>query len=210
MSRRRAGFLAGALALALALAACASEPVPQKEGLPAEASAAAEPAPAPAPEASQPAAPAEQGAVDEARAKAIALEHAGLHEDEVTFTKVHLDVEHGRNEWEIEFVSGTTEHDFDIDAATGQITSYDNEFDRDAAAIQGAEGDVIGEEAAKAAALSHAGIALSECTELKAELDVERNVMTYDVEFKAGGMEHSYSIDALTGEILYFEVEVDD
>lgn len=46
--------------------------------------------------------------------------------------------------------------------------------------------------------------------ELKVELDLDGAVVHYDVDFKAGGMEYDYDIDATTGEIIYFTSEVDD
>ncbi len=68
----------------------------------------------------------------------------------------------------------------------------------------------IGEDAAKSAALNHAGIAQENAMGLKAELDLDDAPIHYDVEFKAGGMEYDYDIDAVTGEVLKFESEVDD
>ena len=68
----------------------------------------------------------------------------------------------------------------------------------------------IGEEAAKAAALKHAGLAAGDVTELKAELDLDDAVVHYDVEFKSGGMEYDYDIDAKTGDVLTSKSEVDD
>ena len=61
-----------------------------------------------------------------------------------------------------------------------------------------------------AAALKDAGVAEADATELKAELDPDDAVVHYDVEFKAGGMEYDYEIDAATGEVLKGESEADD
>ncbi len=68
----------------------------------------------------------------------------------------------------------------------------------------------IGEDAAKAAALADAGLAEGDVTELEAELDLDDAVVHYDVDFKSGGMEYNYDIDAVTGDILNGESEVDD
>lgn len=65
-------------------------------------------------------------------------------------------------------------------------------------------------DAAKAAALAHAGIAQADAVELKAELDTDDAVVHYDVEFKAGGMEYDYDINAVTGEVMTSKSEVDD
>ena len=72
------------------------------------------------------------------------------------------------------------------------------------------QNEYIGDEAAKAIALEHAGIAQADCTELKSELDLDDAIIHYDVDFKAGGLEYDYDIDATTGEILTHHSEVDD
>ena len=68
----------------------------------------------------------------------------------------------------------------------------------------------IGEDAALAAALAHAGVNQADATELKAELDTDDATVHYEVEFKSAGTEYSYDIDATTGEVLSFESEADD
>ena len=68
----------------------------------------------------------------------------------------------------------------------------------------------IGDEAARQAALSHAGFAASDVTELKCELDSDDGTVHYDVDFKQGGMEYDYDIDATTGAVISNKAEVDD
>lgn len=68
----------------------------------------------------------------------------------------------------------------------------------------------IGEDAAKKAALGHAGFDESAVTELKIELDTDDGTVHYDVDFKQGGMEYDYDINATTGEIMQSKSEVDD
>jgi len=68
----------------------------------------------------------------------------------------------------------------------------------------------IGEDAAKAKALADAGLTEADVTGLKADLDLDDAIVHYDVDFKAGGMEYDYDIDATTGDILTSKSEVDD
>lgn len=68
----------------------------------------------------------------------------------------------------------------------------------------------IGEDAAKEIALKDAGLAAGDVTELKAELDLDDAVVHYDVDFKAGGMEYNYDVNATTGAIMESKSEVDD
>ena len=56
-------------------------------------------------------------------AKSAALKHAGLSASNVTFTKAKLD----DGKYEIEFVSGSAEYEYEIDAATGSVLEYDVE-----------------------------------------------------------------------------------
>lgn len=62
-------------------------------------------------------------------AKAIALAYAGLSEAEVTFTKIELDRDDGRIEYEIEFRQGMIEYECDIDAESGKILDFEKDYD---------------------------------------------------------------------------------
>jgi uncharacterized membrane protein YkoI len=59
------------------------------------------------------------------QAKAIALSNAGFTEKEVRFVKNQLEFDDGIMQYDIEFVQGTTEYEYDIDANTGAILSVD-------------------------------------------------------------------------------------
>lgn len=66
--------------------------------------------------------------ISETEARTIALTHAGLTADLVTFTKSSLDRDDGREKYEIEFHSTDwVEYDYDIDPYTGQILGYDKD-----------------------------------------------------------------------------------
>lgn len=61
-------------------------------------------------------------------AKAIALSHAGVHENNVFDYDCEFDNEKGRAVYEIDFESMNYEHDYDIDAVTGEIIKSEKEF----------------------------------------------------------------------------------
>lgn len=63
------------------------------------------------------------------KAKEIALAHVGLTEKDVRFEKVERDNDDGKVVYELEFKEGKTEYEFDIDAITGDILSYDKDHD---------------------------------------------------------------------------------
>ena len=54
---------------------------------------------------------------------------------------------------------------------------------------------------------SHAGYKQSQVHDFSCELDVEKGVKVYEVEFEYGKYEYSYEIDAKSGEILHKEKE---
>ena len=59
-------------------------------------------------------------------AKAIALQHADLVAEEVTFSKCELDKELDSTNYDVEFYTeDRIEYDYEIDAYTGEILSYE-------------------------------------------------------------------------------------
>ena len=78
-----------------------------------------------APEATQADAVAE--GISEQEAKEIALNHAGFKESDVEFTRVNKEMDDGIWQYEIEFVAGEMEYDYDINAETGDVMSFDSE-----------------------------------------------------------------------------------
>ena len=64
-----------------------------------------------------------------AKAKSIALNHAGVSENEAYDMDIELDYEDGILVYEVEFKSGNMEYDYEINAATGAILKYESELD---------------------------------------------------------------------------------
>ena len=76
--------------------------------------------------------PAPSGTVQDigyAKAKSIALNHAGLRENQAYDMDIELDDEDGTLVYEIEFKSGNMEYDYEIDAASGAILKHETELD---------------------------------------------------------------------------------
>lgn len=65
--------------------------------------------------------------VDLEQAKSIAVSHAGLTVDQVTFSKAKLDHDDGLAVYEIEFYYDGSEHECKVDCATGAIVDYECE-----------------------------------------------------------------------------------
>ncbi len=60
-------------------------------------------------------------------ARNIALEHAGLTADQVTNLRVHLDYDDNQAVYEVHFRLGRVEYEYEINAETGRILSYDRD-----------------------------------------------------------------------------------
>ena len=156
-----------------------------------------------------------QSQITEAQAKQIALENAGLSEEQVTFVRSHLDYDDGVMEYEVEFYSGSMEYDYDIDAMTGAIRSMDRdcEFYIPAggnAADAGAAANGITKDQALEIALRHAGVENADASFTRVKLDFDDGMELFEVEFHVGMTEYNYNIDANTGRIVDFDADIDD
>ena len=151
------------------------------------------------------------GKVDEARAKEIALTHAGVKAADATVTKSKLDYEDGRQVYEIEFYvsgsSGYTEYDYEIEAATGKIVSYDHDAESYAPPAQSTNSGVnVTEATAKKTALSRvSGATEKDIYEWKLDYDDGRT--DYEGKIIYGGMEYEFTINAATGAVTEWDAE---
>ena len=78
-------------------------------------------------ETAKPTAP--SGDIGHAKAKSIALNHAGVSENEAYDMEIELDDEDGTLVYEVEFKSGNMEYSYEINAATGAILTHETEID---------------------------------------------------------------------------------
>ena len=83
----------------------------------------------PAVQPSRPEPPAAVQDIGYAKAKSIALNHAGVSENEAYDMDIELDDEDGILVYEVEFKSGNMEYDYEINAATGAILKHETELD---------------------------------------------------------------------------------
>ena len=168
-----------------------------------------------APAANQP--PAASASITAEDAKAKALAHAGLSADAVTFVTAQLDRENGRLVYDVEFYTADyKEYDYEIDATTGEVVSYDYDAEHyahtttPAAPAQAATGATISAEDAKAKALAHAGLDAGSVTFVKARLDWDDGRQVYEVEFyTADYKEYDYEIDAATGAVVSYDYDAE-
>ena len=68
------------------------------------------------------------GDIGYAKARSIALSHAGVSENKAYDMDIELDDEDGRLVYEVEFKSGNMEYDYEIDASSGAILKHETEL----------------------------------------------------------------------------------
>ena len=152
--------------------------------------------------------------IGEARARAIAVGHAGLSESDVTVVKMKRYDKRGGMLYDIVFLSADARYRYEIDASSGEVlTHYRNGRNgprpRPTADRSEASGQYIGMERAKEIAFAHAKVSASSVRKLKVELDRDDGRMIYEIEFEVGRMDYEYEIDAETGDILSWEADDD-
>lgn len=153
--------------------------------------------------------PSQPGLIGEEKAKSIALTHAGITENTLTYCKSYLDYDDGIPEhYEVEFLAGNTEYEYEIDPYSGAILKEEKE--QKPAEVSYIGVSYIGDNSAADIAFSHAGVNASSVRELEVELDEEDGKMVYEIDFKSGNMEYEYVIDAITGSVLEHESEIED
>ena len=212
MNNTRLSRLGAALMSTLLLISCGSSAAANPPSAPSPA-AAAEPAPALSP--SEPAAisqpvPTDNTAVKISleEAKKIALEDAALKESDVTFTQTELETDDGRKKYDIEFLSGSQEYDYEIDAATGKILSFDQEREHvQNPQTPSSSAALIPQDQALEAALAQAGVKKEDASIKEIKLDMDDGIQKYEIEFTAKGKEYEVEIDAATGKVLKFEID---
>lgn len=165
---------------------------------------------------------AEAAQITEAQAKEIALKHAGVSAQQAYFTKMKLDRDLVRAEYELEFYVGNVEYDYEIDAADGTVRKFSRETHSHAPFTQGpppqAQGQpgqqgqipsapqLIGEQKAIEIALARVpGAQRRHVRKLK--LDYEHGMQIYEGEIFYNFREYEFEINAHTGEVVGWEID---
>lgn len=143
--------------------------------------------------------------ITEEEARQIALAHAGLSADQVTFLKSKLDFDDGRRTYDIEFYTANyEEYDYEIDVATGEIVSYD--YDAEGYAPPATGTTTITADRAKEIALAEVpGATVNDIYEF--ELDRDDGRLEYEGTIWYNGVEYEFTIDGYSGAIREWEAD---
>ena len=146
----------------------------------------------------------QNGSIDQAAAKAAALSAFGLSEDQAEGIVVIPSYDDGRFVYKVKFWAGSTEYFCAVDGS-GQILKSEKEEHASSGSVA-TSGTDVGLEAAKAAALKHAGLSADQVTGLTAKLDWDDGQRVYEVDFWQGSTEYEYEINA-DGTVRQYESE---
>lgn len=148
----------------------------------------------------------ETGVIAVEEAKDIALNDAKLTRDNVTFIKAEKESDNGVEKYDVEFYSGDTEYNYEINAADGKIIESDHDIKNfDIKNNQNSSNTAkITLEEAKNIAIKHANLSGEKVTFTKSEKDLEDGVEIYEIEFLYGNTKYDYDINAADGKILEY------
>lgn len=152
------------------------------------------------------------------QAQEIALKHAKLTSDQVSFIKTDTELENGIEVYNIEFSYENKEYDYKINSSNGEIIEYDSDIEdyditqqqatKENKSVtpnnQNSNNSKITVEKAKEISLKHANLKDNQVVFDKTEMDYDNGVQVYDIEFHYNNIEYNYEIDANTGNILSY------
>lgn len=149
---------------------------------------------------------AQGGSIDEAAAKQIALDHAGVSESDTAFLMSKSDYDDGVAVYDVEFyvASTNTEYDYEIDAATGEIRSYDYDAEN-YSGTQSTTGETKAEAEIRQIALAKVPGATDK--DIQLTLDRDDGKLRYEGKIIYDGTEYEFEIDAYSGAILEWDAE---
>lgn len=171
-----------------------------------------------------------ESSMTDEEAKAIAMQRVGKTADEVTFKEIKKDRKNGIDVYDVYFYDNEKNYEISIDLDTKNVISYKEDYMVNNTINNNTENnsnnvttntttnnntntninnnnEFIGTEKAKEIALNHAGISNSnDVRYIKTELDVDHNVSIYEIEFYYNQSEYEYKVNAVTGEIIKYEI----
>ena len=145
--------------------------------------------------------------IGEAKAKSVALNHAGISESDTSYIYAKKDWDDGRSVYDVEFWADGKEYDYEILASDGTILSYDYDAEYQWSGSSSTSGDTISTEKVKSIVTDRAGVS-GTFRELKLERDDGRTV--YEGEMRSGRTDYEFTIDAYTGAVLEWDTDWDD
>lgn len=140
-------------------------------------------------------------AISEEEAKKIATDYLNINVEDVSFTKNKLDYDDGNLIYELEFYYNGNEYEFDIDAYNKEIINVsidNNNYDTNTS------NNYIGLEKAKEEVKNH--YKKDNIFFIKAEFDFDNKTPIYELEFYDNNKKYEYEVNAISGNIIKYEI----
>ncbi len=153
--------------------------------------------------------------IGEDAAKSYAFADAGVSAEDVQLISIDVDYERGQHVYEIDFISGGIEYEYDIRTSDGKVVKKSTEVvnptaGNTAGAGTSESGTVSGStqaagtvtlEEAKETALADAALTADGVTFTKTAQDYDDGITVYDIEFYTADAKYEYEITTDTGVI---------
>ncbi len=139
--------------------------------------------------------------ISEEEAKKIATDYLNINVEDVSFTKNKLDYDDGNLIYELEFYYNGNEYEFDIDAYSKEIINVsidNNNYDTNTS------NNYIGLEKAKEEVKNH--YKKDNIFFIKAEFDFDNKTPIYELEFYDNNKKYEYEVNAISGNIIKYEI----
>ena len=158
-----------------------------------------------------------------------ALKHSKVNEKDADISSVLLVEQNGMMLYEVCFSTKDNQYEYLLDASTGRVESWRKAAVADAVTEPAiaVSGDLkptaspeptaspapeknatvlIGEDEAKKLAMGHANITEKDLSSISCKLELEGLNLIYDIEMKTKLMEYDYEVDAISGEVIGFDI----
>ena len=147
--------------------------------------------------------------VTEEKAKSIALEHAGVKSEDVTFVLAEQEYDDGNLIFNVEFITKSNDkYDYEILADSGVVLAAD--FEKKLIPTADKNSQSVTLEQAQAIALQNAGLKADQVTFLKQKTNWDDGMLVYEIEFYTSTYQkYDYDVDSQTGQIIAWDFDND-
>lgn len=141
------------------------------------------------------------------KAKELALTHANISNENVTFTKEVLEYDDNIMIYDIEFFTINNEYDYSINALTGEIIETEIKSNQTASIIASDNNLYLSIDEVKIIILNYLNLTESDVYFGEVKLEFELYKYIYEIELLTFNCEYEYEIDGLDGTIIDVDKE---
>lgn len=145
--------------------------------------------------------------IGESKALDVVYKHAKVNEKDVSNLEINMDYDDGVMVYDIEFYYNKLEYDYEINALNGNIVDYehDKEVNVSVKPESSDKKNYISKVDARDIVLKRAGV--TKVNDYEIEFEYQAGVAVYEIDFETTTKSYEIIMNALTGEIIYYDVE---